>query len=282
MHPALVILLVVLFVQSVSLLGKERLQEFVSRPRPIPPCPPLCSIARSMRSLASLSHSSAGSQRQPHRRGTQFYAVYVRILHRKTISQQKRLRAEVFANKQQLAKTSSQDEFAKWAKLRRKVDKGLQDLEKTNAALSSSRSSFLLFFKVIMFVLTTVVPFAVTSYYGKTPIFWIPPNGLWFGPIGWFLSLPRAPAGSISSTMWQMVCTRAILTILSSLKSLLPVKQIEPVVVPPSSKPGDAKQQPSSPAAAATEKPASSAVPTENQAGARRRTARVADDKDDL
>ena len=33
-------------------------------------------------------------------------------------------------DKAELAKTSSQDEFAKWAKLRRKLDKGIADLEK--------------------------------------------------------------------------------------------------------------------------------------------------------
>jgi hypothetical protein len=36
----------------------------------------------------------------------------------------------VLADKADLAKTSSQDEFAKWAKLKRKLDKGLADLEK--------------------------------------------------------------------------------------------------------------------------------------------------------
>lgn len=36
----------------------------------------------------------------------------------------------MLADKAELAKTSSQDEFAKWAKLKRKLDKGLADLEK--------------------------------------------------------------------------------------------------------------------------------------------------------
>lgn len=34
------------------------------------------------------------------------------------------------ATKQELLQTSAQDQFAKWAKLRRRVDKGLDDLEK--------------------------------------------------------------------------------------------------------------------------------------------------------
>ncbi|EPQ29085.1 uncharacterized protein PFL1_03374 [Pseudozyma flocculosa PF-1] len=242
MHPALVILVAVLFVQSISVLGKERLQEVT-------------------------------------------YAIYVRILHRSTLAEQRRLRTEVFTNKQQLAKTSSQDEFAKWAKLRRKVDKGLQDLEKTNGTLSSSRTTFSLLFKALMFGLTTVLPFLVTSYYSKTPIFWIPPAGLWFGPLGWFLSLPRAPAGSISSTMWQMVCTRALISILSSLKSLLPVKQVEPVIVTPAQGSGqtgaaaaaNAEKPTPSPSSASRSEPTSAASRDQARPGARRRAAHVDD-----
>lgn len=45
------------------------------------------------------------------------------------------MRKEIYTGKQQLSKISSQDEFAKWAKLRRKIDKNLSDLE----VLSESR-----------------------------------------------------------------------------------------------------------------------------------------------
>lgn len=43
---------------------------------------------------------------------------------------QRELRKQVLADKAELQKTSSQDEFAKWARLKRKVDKGLEQLEK--------------------------------------------------------------------------------------------------------------------------------------------------------
>jgi len=53
----------------------------------------------------------------------------------------------VLQDKADLSKTSSQDEFAKWAKLKRKVDKGLADLEKLSeltthcASLSEARAT---------------------------------------------------------------------------------------------------------------------------------------------
>lgn len=86
-------------------------------------------------------------------------------------------------------------------------------------------------FKGVMFVITTVMPFGVTSWYGKTPIFWLPPGeSSWFGPLGWFLALPRAPKGAISSTVWQMVCSRTIIALMGALGNLLPGKKEEVVV----------------------------------------------------
>lgn len=60
------------------------------------------------------------------------FGVYARLFLGGSEKAQKRLRAQVMHDKAELAKTSSQDEFAKWAKLKRKVDKGLADLEKTS------------------------------------------------------------------------------------------------------------------------------------------------------
>ncbi|PWN25656.1 hypothetical protein BDZ90DRAFT_223160, partial [Jaminaea rosea] len=138
------------------------------------------------------------------------------------------LKRDLFETRQQLGKTSSQDEFAKWAKLRRKVDKTLAELEGVNKSLSSSRSTLSMIVKALLFIVTTLAPFAVTTYYRKTPIFWLPPGAAippmalirggkkaggtaaanWLGPMGWVLSLPSAPAGAVSATVWNMVCGR--------------------------------------------------------------------------
>lgn len=48
---------------------------------------------------------------------------------------QRELRKQVLLDKAELQKTSSQDEFAKWARLKRKVDKGLEQLEKESEYL---------------------------------------------------------------------------------------------------------------------------------------------------
>lgn len=46
------------------------------------------------------------------------------------MNRQRQLKSEILLKKAELLQTSAQDQFAKWAKLRRSVDKGLVDLEK--------------------------------------------------------------------------------------------------------------------------------------------------------
>jgi len=137
------------------------------------------------------------------------YDVYLRITRSPAAARQRALKNEILTTKSELLKTSAQDQFAKWAKLRRSVDKGLADLEKLNAEIAASKSSFAMKFNTLLWILTTGLQFAIGWWYRKQAVFYLP-NG-WFGPLGWWLSLPFAPAGSVSVGIWQMACRRVIL-----------------------------------------------------------------------
>lgn len=65
----------------------------------------------------------------------------------------------------------------------------------TDRTIAASQTSFSVLFKAFMFILNTVVPFVLTSYFGSVPMFYLPP-GAWFGPLGYLLSFPKAPLGS--------------------------------------------------------------------------------------
>ncbi|CAG7849394.1 Protein GET1 {ECO:0000255/HAMAP-Rule:MF_03113} AltName: Full=Guided entry of tail-anchored proteins 1 {ECO:0000255/HAMAP-Rule:MF_03113} [Serendipita indica DSM 11827] len=136
------------------------------------------------------------------------YALYARIVDNAGFSEQKQLKASILELKYDLAHTSAQDEFAKWAKLRRRHDKAMADLEKLNTRLGASKSSFSSNFNWFLWFATTGAQFVLVWWYRREPVFFLPPG--WLGPMGWFLSLPSAPSGSVSGAAWQMACQRVV------------------------------------------------------------------------
>jgi tail-anchored protein insertion receptor len=162
------------------------------------------------------------------------------------LKRQRDLKSELLSKKAELLQTSAQDHFAKWAKLRRSVDKGLADLEKlscvhdvhvfplmsltpdslVDSELGTSKSSFALKFSTTLWMLTTGLQFAIGWWYGRSAVFYLPPS--WLGPFTWWMSFPFAPAGelgqslvlwfhqtlglsgSVSCGVWQMACRRVI------------------------------------------------------------------------
>ncbi|CAD6568448.1 MAG: GET complex subunit get1 [Tremellales sp. Tagirdzhanova-0007] len=139
------------------------------------------------------------------------FSTYSRIFLASSSARQRALRKQVLEDKTELARTSSQDEFAKWAKLKRKLDKGLADLEKTNGTLTSSRTSFAFRFSTLLSLLTTGAQFVLVWWFRKSPVFWLPSEWL-PGPVVWLLSFPSAPIGSVSSGAWCAVCKRVMVT----------------------------------------------------------------------
>lgn len=63
-----------------------------------------------------------------------------------------------------------------------------------DAEVASSKSSFALKFNTLLWLLTTGLQFAVGWWYRRQPVFFLPQG--WFGPLGWWLALPFAPAGT--------------------------------------------------------------------------------------
>jgi hypothetical protein len=94
-----------------------------------------------------------------------------------------------------------------------------------DSEVASSKAAFSVKFKALLWTLTTGLQFFVGWWYSKSAVFYLPSG--WFGPLGWWLSFPFAPAGrsdlfqrtaspltrgagSVSVGVWQMACKRVI------------------------------------------------------------------------
>ncbi|KAI9266739.1 CHD5-like protein-domain-containing protein [Phascolomyces articulosus] len=85
------------------------------------------------------------------------------------------------------------DEFAKWAKMRRKLDKGMADLEKLNSDIAFTKAAFELRAKSVLWFFVHGTRTIIAFWYTRRAAFYLPKG--WFGPAEWFLWMPLAPRG---------------------------------------------------------------------------------------
>ncbi|KAG0076094.1 GET complex subunit get1 [Linnemannia elongata] len=155
------------------------------------------------------------------------YDIYLKVVHKDRMTKQRALKKEVLTLKNELARTSSQDEFAKWAKLRRKMDSKIADLEKMTSELHVSKASFEMKFKGLLWFITSGLQFLMVAWYRRSPVFYLPMR--WFGPAEWVLSMPFAERGSVSITIWFYFCRKFITLLASNLAEFIPaVKALKP------------------------------------------------------
>ncbi|KAI0900818.1 CHD5-like protein-domain-containing protein [Annulohypoxylon nitens] len=138
----------------------------------------------------------------------------------KQAAEQKKLQKEYLSIRRDLNATSSQDQFAKWAKLRRQHDKAYEQLEKMKNSHEASKATFDRTVNILRWLATTGLKFVLPFWYAKQPMFWLPQG--WFPYyVEWILSFPRAPIGSVSIASWQTACTGVVLLISDTIASIL-------------------------------------------------------------
>ncbi|KAG9303691.1 hypothetical protein G9A89_018588 [Geosiphon pyriformis] len=134
------------------------------------------------------------------------YGVYLFYFKKEHVEKQRRIKRDILNVKHELGRTSSQDQFAKWAKLRRKLDSKMNDLDNISKSLNYMKTSFEVKFTTFLWILTNFIQFIIISWYISAPVFYLPQG--WFRPATWIFSLPFAPAGSVSVPMWFVICRK--------------------------------------------------------------------------
>ncbi|KAG0251079.1 GET complex subunit get1 [Mortierella polycephala] len=155
------------------------------------------------------------------------YDIYLKVMYKDQVAKQRQLKKEILTHKNDLSRTSSQDEFAKWAKLRRKMDGKVVELEKLTSELHLSKASFEIKVKGLLWFITSGLQFAMVAWFRRAPVFYLPMG--WFGPAEHVLALPFAERGSVSIAIWFFICRKFIHLIASNLAEFIPaVRALKP------------------------------------------------------
>ncbi|EFE31483.1 retrograde vesicle-mediated transport protein Get1, putative [Trichophyton benhamiae CBS 112371] len=147
--------------------------------------------------------------------------------------------------------TSSQDEFAKWAKLRRRHDKAMEEYDVKSTYLYSEelaiwpvtisegvlvtdvfiyhpgkklnamKVSFDWTIKTVRWASTTGITIILQFWFSKSPIYDLPRG--WFPwQVEWILSFPRAPLGTVSIQVWGGACGTVIALVGGAVAAIVP------------------------------------------------------------
>ncbi|EGX97104.1 CHD5 domain containing protein [Cordyceps militaris CM01] len=144
---------------------------------------------------------------------------YLPVPTAKAAAEQRKTQAEYVKVRRDLNTTSSQDQFAKWAKVRRQHDKLLEKLEGQKKGLEASRAGFDKYLSAVRFLVTRAPQYALPFWFAKEPMLWLPHG--WFPYYAeWIISFPRGPLGSVSIASWQLACTTVIVLVSDMLRGL--------------------------------------------------------------
>ncbi|KAF9878945.1 CHD5 domain-containing protein [Colletotrichum karsti] len=145
---------------------------------------------------------------------------YLPVSTSQAAKQHRQLQAEFLKTRKELNATSSQDEFARWAKLRRTHDKLLDQLEKSKQSQEASKSKFDTYLTGVRLAVTKVPQYGLPFWYSKEPMFWLPYG--WFPYYAeWLMSFPKAPMGSVSIVSWQLACNGMVTLVTELITSVL-------------------------------------------------------------
>ncbi|KAF1990934.1 hypothetical protein K402DRAFT_323726 [Aulographum hederae CBS 113979] len=120
-----------------------------------------------------------------------------------------RLQKEIIRLRRERAAISAQDNFTKWAKLGRQLDKVVAEHEKSTSSLSSVKSTFDSTATTIRWLLTNGLRFYLQYRYAREPLFWLP-HGWIPTYVEWIMAFPRAPRGSVSVQVWFVACSSIV------------------------------------------------------------------------
>ncbi|KAI9090821.1 WRB/Get1 family [Phlyctochytrium arcticum] len=121
------------------------------------------------------------------------WRIFQRIFKQGSSKKTNKLKQKILVTQTELKRTSAQDEFAKWAKLRRSLDKMKAEYETISRQDGMSKTFFELKVSWGLRAILYGTQIWIVLMYRSTPVFYLPYE--WLGPISFITSLPGAPAG---------------------------------------------------------------------------------------
>ncbi|KAF2665423.1 chd5 domain-containing protein [Microthyrium microscopicum] len=149
-----------------------------------------------------------------------FFWSFLPFVPKATASKEEiRVRQDLMRLKKELTATSAQDDFAKWAKIRRQHDKLEEQYKQFASSQTTLKETFNSRLNYARMIALGGLRLYIQWNFTRQPMYWLPKGWIpWYGE--WVLSFPYAPRGSVSVQAWQFACGAVLSMIAEALKAL--------------------------------------------------------------
>uniref|UniRef100_A0A8C5M2C3 Guided entry of tail-anchored proteins factor 1 n=1 Tax=Leptobrachium leishanense TaxID=445787 RepID=A0A8C5M2C3_9ANUR len=136
-----------------------------------------------------------------------FSSILSRFL-QKDAEQEYQMRCEIQSMRQELSSISMMDEFARYARLERKINKMTDKLKTHVKARSAQQAKVKWVVSIAFYVLQAALMISLIWKYYSEPVTVLPSK--WIAPLERLVAFPTGIAGGVGVTCWLVVCNKVV------------------------------------------------------------------------
>ncbi|XP_035873335.1 guided entry of tail-anchored proteins factor 1 isoform X1 [Phyllostomus discolor] len=130
----------------------------------------------------------------------------------KDAEQESQMRAEIQDMKQELSTVNMMDEFARYARLERKINKMTDKLKTHVKSRTAQLAKIKWVMSVAFYILQAALMVSLIWKYYSVPVAVVPSK--WITPLDRLVAFPTRVAGGVGITCWILVCNKVVAIVL--------------------------------------------------------------------
>uniref|UniRef100_A0A8D0GWP9 Guided entry of tail-anchored proteins factor 1 n=2 Tax=Sphenodon punctatus TaxID=8508 RepID=A0A8D0GWP9_SPHPU len=134
-------------------------------------------------------------------------SIISRLL-QKDADQESQMRVEIQNMKQELSTISMMDEFARYARLERKINKMTDKLKTHVKARTAQLAKIKWVINIVFYMLQAALMISLIWKYYSEPVTVLPSK--WLAPLERLVAFPTGVAGGVGITCWLVVCNKVV------------------------------------------------------------------------
>ncbi|KAK9402102.1 tail-anchored protein insertion receptor WRB [Crotalus adamanteus] len=134
-------------------------------------------------------------------------SIISRLL-QKDAEQESEMRSDIQSMKQELSTISMMDEFARYARLERKINKMTDKLKTHVKTRTAQLAKIKWVINIVFYILQGALMISLIWKYYSEPVTVLPSK--WLAPLERLVAFPTGVAGGVGITCWLVVCNKVV------------------------------------------------------------------------